>query len=538
MRFAAPNERGSISCNNHNAIREHARVNSMDLTMLFWGAVTRMGQACIAASPTILVGWLVAAVFERILGREGTYRLFGGNTWRQLPQAWLLGMLLPVCSLGVIPVMVQMRRSGISGGTILAFGLTAPLFNPISVLYGLTLSDPWAILAFSLCSLVLITIMGMLWDRFFPNSQLPPEPLPKTPYGIRRIAAVTLSMCDQAFSAASLYMLVAIAGVGLLAAMLPAGVLQRAANQNDLLAPCTMALVSTLAYVTPMTAIVQVASMFQHGNSIAASFTLLALGTGVNLGMLMWMVVHYRWRPTLCWLGCLIAIVLAMSYGIDRPLQPKGIEPADHTHAFDIYCNPFTTSESNFGESSWRILRESVHPEEIVSMVAIAVLLAAGAILRLSGLLPRWMDRLHTWPMLERNSKDIVLPNSVIAAVCFVGLIASSIGACFLYYPPIDEVRKEMQAIEAEMLGSYHRGEWEKLEYWIPIQEDWGHKLTVGATLRQRPLDRYQQLKLQVYMNKLELLEHAVEDRDRDEASEFGQQAAQAFRRFKDALAR
>jgi uncharacterized membrane protein YraQ (UPF0718 family) len=70
-----------------------------------------MLQAIVAAAPTIVVGWLVAAVMERILGRDGTLRLFGGHTWRQLPYAWLLGMLLPVCSLGVIPIMVQMEPS-------------------------------------------------------------------------------------------------------------------------------------------------------------------------------------------------------------------------------------------------------------------------------------------------------------------------------------------------------------------------------------------------------------------------------------------
>ncbi len=61
--------------------------------------------------------------------------------------------------------------------------------------------------------------------------------------------------------------------------ILPAGVLQRSANRGDWTAPLTMAGVSTLAYVTPMVAIVQVASMFQHGNSIGAAFTLLVLGT-------------------------------------------------------------------------------------------------------------------------------------------------------------------------------------------------------------------------------------------------------------------
>ena len=514
----------------------------MDIYLLIWGALLRMAQALVAASPTILVGWLIAAVFERILGREGTYQLFGGSSWRQLPQAWLLGMLLPVCSLGVIPVMVQMRKSGISGGTILAFGLTAPLFNPISVLYGLTLSDPWAIFVFCICSLTLITIMGILWDRLFPNSALPAEPIKKTPYGIRRVAAVALSICHQATSVSSIYIGIAILGVGILSMALPAGTLQRAAGKDDLIAPLTMAAVSTLAYVTPMTAIVQVASMFQHGNSIAASFTLLTLGTGVNLGMILWMAQHYRWKPTLVWLGCLIATVLVMSYGIDRPLSPKGVEPADHTHAFDGYCNPFVNQDANLPTTAWRILRENTNAAEIVAAGTILCILAFGLLFRAVDPQQKWMQSLCNAPPestatgSSHSLPDIVLPNSVIAGISFIGLVIASVGACFLYYPPVSEIRKEMNSIEAELIGSYNRQEWEKLEYWIPIQEDWAQKLVVSAYLRGRPLDRYTQMKLQVYKNKLELLEHATEDRDVEEAKEFGKQAALAFRRLKDAM--
>jgi uncharacterized membrane protein YraQ (UPF0718 family) len=514
----------------------------MDLSILFWGAMVRMAQTLVAASPTILVGWLVAAIFERILGREGTYQLFGGNSWRQLPQAWLLGMLLPVCSLGVIPVMVQMRRSGISGGTILAFGLTAPLFNPISVVYGLTLSDPKAILVFCLCSLTVITAMGLLWDRLFPNSAVPMDHLPKTPYGMRRIAAVALSICNQAFSLSTLYILVAVLGVGLLAILLPAGCLQRAAGMNNPLAPITMAGVSTLAYITPMMAIVQVASMFQHGNSIAASFTLLALGAGVNLGMLVWIVHNYQWKRTLVWLGCLILLVLGLSYGIDRPLRPKGIEEADHTHAFDVYCNPFSWGTTDLAASGQRILADAMHPEEIVAGVLCAVLMLVGGLVAFADPQGRWMSSLiqpsgsvpdtakHGW-------NDVVLPNSVIAGVCLIGLVVASAVACYLYYPPVSQIRQEMNAVEAEMVGAYNRGEWDKLEYWIPIQEDWSNKLAVSAYLRGKPLERYSKLKLQVYQSKLELLEHAVEDRDREETIDFGKQSANAFRRLKESIA-
>jgi uncharacterized protein len=519
----------------------------MDVSVMLWGALVRMAQTLVAAGPTILVGWLVAAIFERILGREGTFRLFGGSTWRQLPQAWLLGMLLPVCSLGVIPVMIQMRRSGISGGTILAFGLTAPLFNPISVMYGLTLSDPRAILVFCLCSLTVITVMGLLWDRMFPGSTSAVEPLPKTPYGVRRIAAVALSMCHQASSIASVYIAIAVLGVGLLSMMLPAGCLQRAAGQHDPLAPITMAGVSTLAYITPMMAIVQVASMFQHGNSIAASFTLLALGTGINLGMLVWIVRNYHWSRTLAWLGCLVLLVLGLSYGIDGPLRPKGVEEADHTHAFDVYCNPFSAGTTDLMQTSRRILSESMHPEEVVAGVACFLVLLAGAV-------AGWLDPRRNWmtsliqqssrqenttvdkATVDKGFKDIVLPPSVIAGVSLAGLVVASIVACYLYYPPVNQIRQEMNAIEAELVGAYNRGEWDSLEYWIPIQEDWGNKLAVSAYLRGKPLDRYSKLKLQVYLKKLELLEHAAEDKDLEEARDFGKQGANAFRRFKGSI--
>jgi uncharacterized membrane protein YraQ (UPF0718 family) len=307
----------------------------------WWGALVRIGQALLACGPTLLVGWLIAALMERLLGREGTFKLFGGHSWRQLPQAWLIGMLLPVCSLGVIPVLRQMRKSGLSGGTILAFGMTAPLFNPISVLYGLTLSDPFAIFVFCIATLTIVTLLGTLWDALFPRNWIEPEPLPPTPYGVRRIGAVAVSMARQAADSSLFYVVLALVGVGVLAAALPPGVLQKAANQNDSLAPLTMAAVATLAYVTPMVAIVQVASMFQHGNSIGAAFVLLVLGTGVNLGLLAWVGRHYGLRPLLVWAGLLGGLAIAAGYLIDRPLSPEGVQPADHTHAFDMYCNPF-----------------------------------------------------------------------------------------------------------------------------------------------------------------------------------------------------
>ena len=70
------------------------------LNTMLWGAIFRIVEAASQAAPSLLCGLLVAGIFRRLLGPANTRRLFGSNTWRSLPQAWALGMLLPVCSLG------------------------------------------------------------------------------------------------------------------------------------------------------------------------------------------------------------------------------------------------------------------------------------------------------------------------------------------------------------------------------------------------------------------------------------------------------
>ena len=138
---------------------------------MFWGAALRLVQVFIFAAPWIATGFCIAAIFRVFLGPERTRNLFAGSGWRGILSGWVWGMLLPVCSLGVIPIVRELHRSGVKGGTLIAFALTAPLFNPLSLLYGLTLSDPLAIITFAGCSLLIVTCVGILWDRIFSVSE-------------------------------------------------------------------------------------------------------------------------------------------------------------------------------------------------------------------------------------------------------------------------------------------------------------------------------------------------------------------------------
>ncbi len=132
----------------------------------FAGGLLRASQVFIDASIWIAFGCFIAAIFRNMLGAEKTRSLFGDDSRMGLLIGWGIGMLLPVCSLGVIPVVRELHRSGVKSGTIIAFGLTAPLFNPLSILYGLSMSDPITVIIFSAAAMLIVTGLGAIWGNF------------------------------------------------------------------------------------------------------------------------------------------------------------------------------------------------------------------------------------------------------------------------------------------------------------------------------------------------------------------------------------
>lgn len=486
---------------------------------IVWGIVLRIVQAFLQGAPFILTGLCIAAVFDRLLGQAHTRRLFGSNSLASLVQSWLIGMLLPGCSLGVIPVCRRLRASGIAVGTIFAFALSSPLFDPLSLLYGLTLSKPLMILAFAACSLAVVTASGWLFDRIFPDAVPPLDEAPPSPPGIKRMLAILVAMAREATGPSAPLIGIGLLGVGLLAALLPAGSLQTVLAHDDAAAPLLMTAVALPAYATPMTVMGQLGSMFQHGNSVGAAFVLLTFGAGMNLGLVAWMGITYGWRKLVIWFMLVIAAVLALSYGIERPLYPADAEYAGHTHAFDRLCAPYAAGESpsgGFVADIVRRLRVETLAHEWIGAAGLVVLSALGLALRSwdrAGRLDAWITRA---PARRRGvgRYDVVLPPWVLALAALGGIVAGSVVGCFAYYPPVATALDELSTANAEAVTAAFSGDAQRALEWIPICESWNRRLVVGSYLRHRRVSDYHLAKSRLLQDRLEELEHALEDGD------------------------
>jgi uncharacterized membrane protein YraQ (UPF0718 family) len=493
------------------------------LEAILWGALLRVCQSALQGAPFIFTGLCITGMLHRLMGHAGTRRLFGSNSVSSQLQSWLIGMILPGCSLGVIPIVKQLRRSSISVGTIFAFALASPLFDPLSLLYGLTLSKQLTIVAFAACSLAVLTVSGSLFDRWFPQTEVSVEEPPATPPGEKRLLAILVVMARESVSGTAGFIAIGLLGAGLLSAALPFGSLQRSMAHENSLAPLTMTAVAVPAYATPMTAMSQLGSMFQHGNSIGAAFILLTFGAGMNLGLLVWMIRNYGGKKAAIWFGLMVGIVLILSYGIERPLYPKDVEPADHTHAFDAYCSPFGSDHRpaiGFPAEIARRLGQETQLHEWAGALLLVLTVALGGFLK-------WLDRrwvIETWlnqPRAvdrPRGKWDVDVPGPVLA-LCGLGVIvAISIVGCFAYYPSPEETLEELKLAKTEALNGALTGRYEQTQHWIPVCEAWNRRLQVGVYLRRQQLSDYHRMKSRIFQNDLELLEHMVEDRAPREA--------------------
>ncbi len=79
-----------------------------------------------AMSPYLLLGFLIAGVLHAFVPSSIYSRYLSGTGWRPVATAALFGIPLPLCSCGVLPTAVSLRRSGASRAASTSFLIATP----------------------------------------------------------------------------------------------------------------------------------------------------------------------------------------------------------------------------------------------------------------------------------------------------------------------------------------------------------------------------------------------------------------------------
>lgn len=77
-------------------------------------------------SPYILLGFMIAGLMHAFVPQHTMAHHLSGHGWRSVVKAALTGIPLPLCSCGVLPTAIAMRRSGASKAATTSFLIATP----------------------------------------------------------------------------------------------------------------------------------------------------------------------------------------------------------------------------------------------------------------------------------------------------------------------------------------------------------------------------------------------------------------------------
>ena len=79
-----------------------------------------------AMSPYLLLGFLFAGILHTFMPGAVYSRYLSGHGFRSVLYATLLGIPLPLCSCGVIPTAMSLRKEGAGKGATVSFLIATP----------------------------------------------------------------------------------------------------------------------------------------------------------------------------------------------------------------------------------------------------------------------------------------------------------------------------------------------------------------------------------------------------------------------------
>ena len=124
----------------------------------------------------ILLGMLMVGVLSHI-PREFVISLMGrGGTFSGLIRATLAGVLLDLCSHGILMVGAKLYERGVSAGQVMAFLIASPWNSfSLTIILIVLIGLKWT-LAFIALSMLIALITGFIFDKLVANKHLPANP--------------------------------------------------------------------------------------------------------------------------------------------------------------------------------------------------------------------------------------------------------------------------------------------------------------------------------------------------------------------------
>lgn len=319
-----------------------------------YGFFAALWHLTLSMAPYLLLGFLIAgllyafvpgATFSRHLSRKG---------WRSVRNATLLGIPLPLCSCGVLPTTVSLRRSGASRGACTAFLISTPQTGVDSILATYSLLGPVFALLRIVVALITGILGGLLTDFVFRNEAV------SASRAIENEASEKIGFCakmKRAFSYAfgellqdvGRWLVVGLLVAALVTVFVPADFFAFL-QDRPLLGMLGVLLVAVPMYVCATGSIPIALSLMLKGMSPGTAFVLLMAGPAINAASMLVVGRAFGRKQMLVYMFSVVAGAILSGLLIDTFIPSSYFMPESLASASACY----DCSEDNV--SWWTIL--------------------------------------------------------------------------------------------------------------------------------------------------------------------------------------
>ena len=290
------------------------QINQIKETMEIFSLINSM-------SPYLLLGFFLAGIMHAFVPGRLYRRHLGNNNFKSILYATLIAIPLPLCSCGVIPTAMSLRREGASRGSVISFLIATPQTGVDSILATFSLMGlPFAIIRpiAALCTALFGGIFSNIVESGRPEGKAAAYTTEEeTPQGF---AAKIKSALKYSFVTMmqdiGKWLVVGLFIAGLITLYVPDELFSAFAD-NTLLSILIVLICAIPMYLCATGSIPIAIALMMKGLSPGAALVLLMAGPAVNVASIL--VIHrvMGFRSMLVYLLSIIGGAIVFALGID-----------------------------------------------------------------------------------------------------------------------------------------------------------------------------------------------------------------------------
>lgn len=288
-------------------------------------------------SPALIAGTLIAGALHVLLPASLIHRHMSKPGLGSSVRAALIGVPMPLCSCGVVPTALGLKREGASNGATTSFLISTPQTGVDSILVSASfLGWPFAIFKL-VAAFVTGLIGGVLADKVAPEPERPaPADLPADERFPRPrwLEALHYALLDL-FGAIDQWLLIGVLIAAGITVAVPADFFSELSWAQGLTGMLLMLAIATPLYVCTTASVPIAASFIAAGMPLGTALVFLMAGPATNVATLGAVYRVLGGRLLAVYLGTVVVMSIVFGLGFDFVLSDATAPTPMHEHGTD-----------------------------------------------------------------------------------------------------------------------------------------------------------------------------------------------------------